>query len=162
MKKLAILTLAVALIGVLGAEAYAYYGPRGGMNTPRGGMYGSTWKQGRGPGVRWDATNLETCPYCGYVPRNAVRPGWNAQGQPGTAPQALQMISEDNAQEIAEAYVEHYLTGYTVEKIEKDNRRPLYFVTIKGANDAEQVLTIHGFAGQVMHVLPQNVETPAE
>jgi len=161
MKKLVVITLAVALIGVLGAEAYAYYGPRGGMHGHRGGMHGRTWKQGRAPGSRWNVSP-ETCPYCGYGPWNAARPGWNAPAQSGTAPQALQIITEEKAKEVAEAYVKQYLSGYTVDKIEKDSWRPLYFVTIKGANDAEQVLTIHGFAGQVMHVFPKTIEKPAE
>ena len=57
-------------------------------------------------------------------------------------------------------YVNKYLTGYTIDKVEKDNWRPLYFVTIKGANDVVQQLTIHGFSGQVMRVFP--LQQPSE
>lgn len=141
MKKLITIAVVVGLIGVLSVGAYAYYGPRGGM------MDGSSWKQGRAPGSRH-----------GHWQDGWSR--WNAPNQPGTSQQASQMITEDKAKEVAEAYITQYLPGYTIDKIEKDNWRPLYFVTIKGANDAIQQLTVHGFAGQVMHVFP--LQQPAE
>jgi len=169
MKKLVGIAIVVGLIGVLSVGAYAYYGHQGGMmygsrggmmyGGPRGGrMYGPGWMQGRGPGGRWNAAP-ETCPCGAFGNWNTARPGWNAPGQSETAPQ---VITEDKAKEVAEAYVKQYLPGYTIDKIEKDNWRPLYFVTIKGANNAEQVITIHGFGGQVMHVFPKTVEKPAE
>ena len=72
------------------------------------------------------------------------------------------MITEDKAKEVAETYVKQYLSGYTIDKIEKDNWRPLYFVTSKGENNAEQVMTIQGFSGQVMHVFPTTTEPASE
>ena len=69
----------------------------------------------------------------------------------GTTPE---LITEDNAKEAAQAYLDKYLSGYTIEKVEKGAWRPMYFVTIKGANDAKQIMAIQGFSGQVMHVSP--------
>ncbi len=172
MKKLVTIAIVVGLIGVLSVGAYAHYrgyddrrpggrmmyGSRGGMMYgPRGGgMYGPGWMQGRTPGGRWDAAP-ETCPCGGSGPQGGWS-RWNTPDQSGTAPQAPQMITEDKAKEVAETYVKQYLPGYTIDKIEKDNWRPLYFVTIKGVNDVEQLLTIHGFSGQVMHVFPKTTE----
>ncbi len=79
-------------------------------------------------------------------------------GQPGTAQQAPQMISEEKAKEVAETYIKQYLPGYTIDKVEKDNWRPMYFVTAKGENDAVLQLVVHGFVGQVMNVFPKTVE----
>jgi len=68
----------------------------------------------------------------------------------------------NKAKEVAEAYVKQYLSSYTIDKIEKDNWRPLYVVTLKGENNAELQMLIHGFGGQVMHLLPKTIEQPAE
>ena len=175
MKKFAVITIAVVLVGVMSVGAFAYYGGRNGrggmmyggrggmmygdrdeMYGPRGGMmYGGPGRmQGRGPGSRWNATP-ENCPCGRYEYGNTSRPGWNRPGQPGTD---VQMISEDKAKEVAETYLQKYLSGYTIDKIEKDNWRPMYFVTIKGENDALQQMLIHGFSGQVMHVFPLTAE----
>ena len=151
------------------------YGPRGGMMSARqnqqnpadgtqwGAMQGrrgnmqSNWNgrgnvQGRsGKGGRWNAVPQGY--FCGgYGPRNMTRPGWqNAPGQTQTAPE---IITEEKAKEVAGTFVTTYFPGYTVEKVEKDNWRPMYFVTLKGENDAQLQLTVHGFGGQVMHVFP--------
>lgn len=144
MKKLIVITLAVVIVGALGVGAYAYYegnyNTRGGwrMHDPQGSMM-----YGRGFRSRWNTTP-DTCPCGAHVF------GWNAPGE-GT----LQMIDEAKAKEVAEEYVKKYLPSYTVDTVEKDNWRPMYFVTIKGEYDVEQLLTIHGFSGQVMHVFPK-------
>ncbi|GAK56716.1 hypothetical protein U27_03679 [Candidatus Vecturithrix granuli] len=127
------------------------YGPRGGMmhgqrgsmmTGPHGGMMA-------GPGYQGNVTP-ENCP-CGRGY------GWNTwkNQQATTAPQ---MVTEEQAKAAAEEYVQKYLSGYTVATIEKDAWRPLYLVTIKGANDVEQQMLIHGFGGQVMHVFPKTAE----
>ena len=160
MKKLITIAIVVGLIGVLSVGAYAHYS--GDDNRRSGGrmMYGhSDWRQGRGPGGRWDAAS-ETCPCGAHSNWQGGWSRWSAPGQEGSTSQAPQVISEEKAKQVAEEYVNKYLPSYTIDKIEKDNRRPLYFVTIKGANDVVQQLTIHGFAGQVMHVFP--LQQPAE
>jgi len=120
------------------------YGGRGGMRGGRGGMYGQQYNNGTAPcgGV---------CPYYD-----------GTQAQPGQAPQATQMITEEKATEAANEFVAKFFPEYTVASVEKDSWRPLYFVTIKGANDAEQIMTIHGFTGQVMNIFPKIVEDAAE
>lgn len=158
MKKLVTIAIVVGVIGVLSVGAYAYYGHRGDMYGPRGGMMsGPGWMQGRGPASRWNPSS-DTCPCGAHGPGGWSR--WNAPNQPGATQQASQMITEAKAKEVAEEYVNKYLPSYTIDKIEKDSWRPLYFVTIKGANDVVQQLTIHGLAGQVMHVFP--LQQPAE
>ena len=114
-------------------------GMRGGMNTPN--------QQYKG-----NAPCCEACPY--YDGTNQ-----NAPVQPGQRPQTSQMITEDKVKEVAEEFVAKNFPEYSVESVEKDDWRPLYFVTIKGANDAEQVMTVHGFSGQVMNIFPKTEET---
>jgi hypothetical protein len=77
---------------------------------------------------------------------------WNTAGQPAAAPE---MITEEKAKEAAEAYISQYLPGYAIDIIEKDSWRPVYIATITGENNAEMVMVIHGFGGQVMHVFPK-------
>jgi hypothetical protein len=84
---------------------------------------------------------------------------WNTSGQPGTV---SQMIAEDKAKEVAETFISQYLPGYAIDKIEKDNWRPVYIVTIKGENNAEMQMLIHGFVGQVMHLFPKTDTSPAQ
>ena len=67
------------------------------------------------------------------------------------------MITEDKAKEVAQEYLNKYLSAYSIDKVEKDSWRPLYFVTIKGENDAAQTMVVHGFSGQVVNVFPQVV-----
>lgn len=74
-----------------------------------------------------------------------------ANGANGTA---AALITEEKAKEAAQTYLDKYLTGYTIEKVEKDSWRPMYVVTIKGANDVQQTIMIQGFSGQIMHVFP--------
>lgn len=157
MKKLLFVLTVIAVAATMTVGAYAYHGQgmrdgRGntmsgmhhgmmnqdGMNM-RGGMHGMMGGQQQSP-----CGNV--CPY---------QTGANVAGQPGTA---LQMIAEDKAKVAAEEYLAKYLTGYAVEKIEKDAWRPLYIVTIKGANDVKQQMMIHGISGQVMHVSPMTVQ----
>ena len=73
-----------------------------------------------------------------------------------------ELITADKAKEVAQAYLDKYLTGYTIEKIEKDSWRPMYLAAIKSANGAEQVMWIHGFSAQVMHVFPKTTEQPQQ
>lgn len=143
--------------GMYGRGGHRMYNQRGGMMYgqqgnrmagPRGGMmYGSGYKGNMGP---------ENCPYGGRYGWNTPRQGENIPNQqPGTAPE---IITEEQAKTAAEEYVQKYLSGYTVESIEKDSWRPLYVVTIKGADNVEQQMIIHGFSGQVMHVFPKTAE----
>lgn len=119
-------------------------GMRGGYNNQQAPMYG-----GRG-GMRGQQFKNGTAPYCPYYNSTLT--------QSGQAPQALQMITEEKVTEVAGEFVAKNFPEYTVSSIEKDDWRPLYFVTIKGANDAEQIMTIHGFSGQVMNIFPKTVE----
>ena len=163
MKKSIIITVAVGLIAVASIGAYAhggwggYYGWGNYGGPMMGRMYGSGPMMGgwshRGGGYG----------YCGgYSKWNTVAPGWNAPGQPGTAFQAPQMITEAKVKEIAESYAKQYLPGYTIDKVEKDAWRPLYFVTVKGENNATLKLVVHGFVGQVMNIFPELAEQAPE
>jgi len=167
MKKLTVITIVVVLVGVMSVGVFAHgggYGRGGMMHGGRGRMmygdqggmmYGAPGRmQGRGMTNRWNAAP-ETCPCGGYGYGNATRPGWKSPGQQGTS---FQMISEDRVKEAAEAYLQKYLPGYTIDKIEKDDWRPMYFVTIKGENETLQQMLIHGFSGEVMHVFPKTAE----
>jgi hypothetical protein len=155
MKKLIVVVIAVGLIGVLSLGAYAYYGPRGSMMSgQRGSMYGPGWMHDRDRGSRW-GNDADSCPCGRYGDQNMPGSRWNAPGQPGTAPQ---LITEDKAKEAAETFVAKYLLGYTIDKIEKDNWRPMYFVTLKGQNDAELQMVMRGFDGQVMNLFPKTAE----
>jgi hypothetical protein len=116
----------------------------------RGGRHGGR----RGYGQRF---NTGTPPYGGICPYyDGTAP--NAQVQPGQAPRTSQMVTEEKVQEVADEFVAKYFPEYTVKSVEKDDWRPLYFVTIQGANDAEQVMTVHGFTGQVMNIFPKIVD----
>jgi len=131
------------------------YGPRGGMKynnrqMPYGGRGGM--RGGRGRGQQF---NNDTAPWSGNCPYYN-----GAQGRAGQAPQASQMITEDKASEAANEFVAKYFPEYTVKSIEKDTWRPLYFATIQNADGAEQIMTVHGFSGQVMNIFPKAVEEP--
>lgn len=133
------------------------YGQQGKMGGRRGGMTmsgGRGQMQNRGPQGNWNA-NTATCPYGATAPTNTMRQGW--RNAPNTD-QATQMITEEKAKEAAQAYLDKYLSSYTIDKVEKDSWRPMFFVTLKGDNDALQQMTIHAFSGQVMHVSPQTAE----
>lgn len=177
MKKVVVITIAVVVVGMLSVGAYAHYqdyqnnrrggwmmsnnqtgmyGPQGKMDGPRGRMMmsgGRGQMQNRGPQGKWN-TNTATYPRGQYD--NTAQPGWR-RNAPNTD-QTAQMINEEKAKEVAQAYLDKYLSGYTIDKIEKDSWRPMFFVTLKGENDALQQMTIHGFSGQVMHVFPQTAE----
>jgi hypothetical protein len=158
MKKLLVLTIVVAVIGALSVGVYAY-GPRGGMmSDQRGNMQGRGWMHDRGPGGRGDQDS-NSCPCGGDDKQNQTHPRWNAPGQSGNAPQ---LITEDKAKEAAQTFVTQYLPGYTIDKIEKNDRRPMYVVTLKGQNGAELQMLLRGFDGQVMHLFPKPAEKPAE
>ncbi len=171
MKKSIVIIAIAALVITVSVGAYAHYegsgyrgrgmrgSQRGMMSGSRSGMDGPGWMHGTdSAGGRGRGSG-----YCGYYGeygnRNMVRPQWNAPGQPQAAPQ---MITEDKVKEIAETYISQYLPGYTVDNIAKDSWRPMYFVTIKGENNAEMQMLVHGFGGQVMHVVPTPVEKPVE
>jgi hypothetical protein len=187
MKKTLMILAVGALVVTVGIAAYAQYGdyyrgrgmygPRGGgmMYGPQGGGYGPKggmmygngpgWGMGRGGGMhgrgrggRWNNSGDVTCPCGGGYGR------WNGpaqQQQQGTLPE---MLSEEKIKETAQEYLGKYLSGYSIDKIEKDEWRPLYFVTVKAENDAVQKMIVHGFSGQIMHVYPKETveETPAE
>lgn len=140
------------------------YGGRGGM---RGGMYNNAPQNQQTPmygarggmrgGMRGQQFNSGTAP-CGAICPYYDSTAPNAQVQPGQTPRASQMITEEKATEVANEFVAKYFSEYTVKNVEKDDWRPLYFVTIQGANDAEQVMTVHGFTGQVLNIFPKTVE----
>ncbi len=150
MKKTMIIIAVVTFATVVGVGAYAHYegynrgwGMRGYQQNQQG-MYGGRGGMMRGRrGGKWNSAQT-ACPCGAYGP-------W-APAQSGTA---AQMISEEKAKEVAQEYLAKYLSGYTIDKVEKDNWRPMYFVTITGENNAVQLMIIHGFGGQVMHVYPQ-------
>jgi hypothetical protein len=141
MKKLLMITIVVAVIGALSVGVYAY-GSRGGMMSGQREGRGPGWMHDRGPGGRGDQ-DTNACP-CG-----------------GDGKQT-QMITEDKAKEAAQTFVTQYLPGYTIDKIEKNDRRPMYVVTLKGQNGAELQMLLRGFDGQVMHLFPKPAEQPAE
>ena len=131
MKKLLTFSLIAATMFAISTTTYAQ--GRGAMRGQHGGMM----KQGRGMMMR--GQNRQDCPCL-----------------KGDA--TAELITADKAKEVAQAYLDKYLTGYTIEKIEKDNWRPMYFAAIKSANGAEQVMRIHGFSAQVMRVFPKTTE----
>jgi hypothetical protein len=141
MKKLLMITIVVAIIGAISVGVYAY-GPRGGMMSGQREGRGPGWMHDRGPGGRGDQ-GANSCPCGGYGKQN-------------------QMITEDKAKEAAQTFVTQYLPGYTIDKIEKNDRRPMYVVTLKGQNGAELQMLLRGFDGQVMHLFPKLAEKPAE
>jgi len=145
MKKSILVVLAVGIIAAIGVGAYAHGGggyDQKGYGHMMGGMHG----RGAMMGGR-DAHDGQQ--HCG------AWAGWNTPDQSETAPQ---VITEEKAKEVAETYITKYLPGYTLDKIEKDNWHPLYVATLKGANDAELQMLIHGFGGQVMHLFPKTTE----
>jgi hypothetical protein len=155
MKKSLIIVLAVGLLAAVSIGAYAHGGGRGKYGR---GLYGGPmmgW--GRGPGSMMGGRGFRGgYGYCdGYGPTQRGWSGWNAPGQTDPAPQ---LITETQAKERAQAYITQYLLGYTIEKVEKDEWRPMYVVTLKGDNGAEQQMWIRGVDGQVMHVIPKPAE----
>lgn len=152
MKKLGILAMIIGLVAAMSVGVYAhgggwgFYGGRGGYGGPMmgggpgyGPMMGG-WGAGGGYG------------YCGGYAQGQRRWGWNAPGQTDSAPQ---LVPEEQVKQSVEAYINQYLPGYAVEKIEKDQWRPMYIVTIKGENETEQQVWVRGFDGLVMHVFPK-------
>lgn len=135
MKKLLTFSLIAATMFAISTTTYAQ--GRGAMHGQHGGMM----KQGRGMMMR--GQNRQDCPCL-----------------KGDA--TAELITADKAKEVAQAYLDKYLTGYTIEKIEKDSWRPMYLAAIKSANGAEQVMWIHGFSAQVMHVFPKTTEQPQQ
>ena len=122
------------------------YGPRGmgmrdGMMDHEGwGRHGGMMRQGGRGGMMMHGGKgqQQNCPCL-------------ANGADG---KAAELITEDKAKEAAQTYIDKYLSGYAIEKVEKDDWRPMYLITIKGANDVQQKMLIQGFSGQVMHVFP--------
>ena len=152
------------------------YGPRGGAYSPqgdmmygngsgwgmgrggRGGMYAQGRMQGRGRSGRWNNSGSVSCPCCANFGR------WNGPNQQQQQRSFPEMLSEEKVKETAQEYLTKYLSSYSIDKVEKDEWRPLYFVTVKGENDVVQKMIVHGFSGQIMHVYPEESieETPAE
>lgn len=162
MKKLGMITLVVVVVSVMSVGAFAYYrGNQGQWQQPGMGGRGMMMQPGMGGRGMMGQNMAPNCPCAtdGNQQAPMMRGGrgqWNA-------PTATEAITEEKAKAAAEEYLAKYLTGYTIEKIEKDQWRPMYFVTIKGANDVKQMMAIHGYSGQVVHVFPAPVatETPA-
>jgi hypothetical protein len=134
MKKLLVAFMIVAVVVAGSLSVYAY-----------GGRWNTT--------TNWQGRTM-TPPMMqrGHGPMMRGWSRWNTSGQVGTAPE---MVTEDKAKEAAEAYISQYLPGYAIDTIEKDSWRPVYIATITGENNAEMVMMIHGFGGQVMHVFPK-------
>ena len=147
------------------------WGMMNGFNGSRGGMMSG--RGGYGPGMMQNAPNqgyngTQTC-LCGRGSGNSqnrgagnwqnAQPGQNAPDQQNAVPQ---MMTEDKVKETAEAYVKAYLPGYSVGTIAKDNWRPLYSVTVTNEGGAELHMLIHGFSGQVMHLVPTTADQPVE
>lgn len=113
--------------------------------TKQAPMYGS-----RGMGMRGGMMmNREGCGRHGGMMRQGGRGG---KGQQQNCPclangATAELITEEKAKEAAQTYVDKYLSGYAIEKVAKDNWRPMYLVTIKGANDVQQTMLIQGFSG---------------
>ena len=135
MKKLLTFSLIAATMFAISTTTYAQ--GRGAMHGQRDGMM----KQGRGMMMR--GQNRQDCP---CMKGNA------------DADATAELITVDKAKEVAQAYLDKYLAGYTLEKIEKDSWRPVYLAAIKNTNGAEQVMWIHGFSAQVMRVFPKTTE----
>lgn len=156
------------------------YGPQGGDYGPRGGGmmfgngrgrgmgrggrgdgmygYGQGPMQGRGRGGRWNDSGNVNCPCGGGYGR------WNGPDQPRQQKTFPEMQNEGKVKETAQEYLTKYLSGYSIDKIEKDAWRPLYLITVKGENDAVQKMIVHGFSGEIMHVYPEEAveDTSAE
>ncbi len=169
MKKVAFVVVAVGIIAAVGIGAYAHGGGREWNNVGRGGHMMGDWNSGHmmgggyGPGHMmgdWDDDDGQW--HCGGYGPGAMMGGWNrnAPGQSETAPQAL---TEDQVKESVQTYVDQYLPGYTIETLEQDQWRPMYYAKLKGENDAELQLFVNSFNGQVMHVFAvPTEEAPAE
>jgi hypothetical protein len=169
MKKFGMIALVVAVVSALSVGAFAYYrGNQGQGRQPgqmmmqQGGMggRGGMMQQGGMGGRGMMSRNMGQDCTCGMNDGQQAPMMRGGRGQMN-APTTTEMITEDKAKAAAEEYLAKYLTGYTIEKIEKDEWRPMYFVTITGANDVKQMMAIHGYSGQVMHVFPAPAETPA-
>ncbi len=142
MKKSMIVMVVIGVVIAGSMSVYAYGGRWNNNPNWQGKPMGQPMMQQRG---------------CGPMMRGWSR--WNTTEQTAAAPQ---MIAEDKAKEAAETYINQYLPGYAIDKIEKDSWRPVYIATIKGANNAEMQMFIHGFAGQVMHVFPKTDTPPVQ
>ena len=129
MKKAFITSLAV--IGIVGTISFGAYAHRGEISGQPGQRFEMGQKQQFQEGR------------VGYG-----RSQWNFQRQSEISPQ---LVTEENAREIAEAYIKENLSGYTVDTIEKDNWRPLYFITLKAEDEKTAQIVVHGLAGQVVH-----------
>lgn len=154
MKKSIIFVLAVGIIAAVSIGAYAHGGWGSyGRRSYSGPMMG--WSHGPGPMMGgWGARGGYG--YCGGY--GHWQGGWSGENTPDQSGTTPQVITENKVKEIAEAYITKYLPGYTIEKIEKDEWRPMYLVMLKGENDAELQMLVHGFGGQVMHVFPKTAE----
>ena len=69
--------------------------------------------------------------------------------QPGQEP-----ISEDNAKEVAKAFLTKYLPEYVIDKIEKSDTCPAYLVTVTGFfYDAVLQVEVDAYTGNVLHIM---------
>ncbi len=92
-----------------------------------GGGPGSGWYGGMGPGMM-----------------GGRGPGWSAGGPPcGGFTQAEPSINEEKAKELATAYAEQYLKGFSVERVLPFTGRFHTMYSIELKNDAGEVRTLH-------------------
>ncbi|MGE5820837.1 MAG: hypothetical protein ACM37Z_22620 [Deltaproteobacteria bacterium] len=124
MKKLLSAIAVAGSLTLLGGAAMAQWG--GGPGRGYGGM---------GPGMMWGGG-----------------PGWMAGGAPcAGATNAATEITEEKAKELAKAYADQYLKGFTVERVLPftGRFRTMYSVELKNAEGEVRTLHVNPF-GNVM------------
>jgi hypothetical protein len=148
MKRVASVTLAVALVALMAGAAFAY-GPRGMMGWQGGpGWQGDQGWQG-GPGWHMGPGWMMGGP-------GRMGGGWGtcpafsgAPGAPGAGQQGA--ITEDQAKELATAYADKYFKGYSIERVLpfEGFRGTMYQVELKGPKGEQRVLHVNPW-GRVM------------
>jgi hypothetical protein len=97
------------------------------LSTAAMAQWGGGPGRGYGPGMMWGGG-----------------PGWMASGPPcAAATNAATEITSDKAKELATAYADQYLKGFTVERVLPFTGRfhTMYSVELK--NDAGEIRTLH-------------------
>jgi hypothetical protein len=145
MKRLMAMLITVAMVGALAGIAYAQ-GPHG---------------PGR-MGMGWGAAQGEQGPG-GMGGRMAMMHGRMAGGGPEACPfmgaagtetpaAATEAVTEDKAKELATAYVDKYLKGFTIERVLpfQGRRAMAYQVELKGPKGEKRILHVNPWG----HVRP--------
>jgi hypothetical protein len=108
---------------------------------------GRGWYGGMGPGMMWGGGPGASSGWYGHMGPGMMwggGPGWMAGGAPcaGFSGAATE-ITEDKAKELATAYADRYLKGFTVERVLPFTGRfhTMYSVELK--NEAGEVRTLH-------------------